>query len=193
MAYATKDEFRAYKLQPNGGTTPIPTTDDLLITRLLGVAQAEIDLYCHRSFEAVTTTRFYDEANARMVGQRLYLDTELLTVTSLMNGDGREIPLTGFRLEPRNEPPYTMITLKSSWVWFLNLDAEIAITGTWGYSATAPAPIQQATLELTAYLYDLRKQQNYDVTAMPELGQVVIPGGMPKHVKNLMAEYRRKW
>ncbi len=194
MAYATLAQFREYKIQPNGSASaPVPTTDDALITRLLGVAQAEIERICRRTFEAVAQTRTYGDTNARIVDQRLYLDRELLTVTSITNGSGQVVPAGGYWLEPRNEPPYSMIFLKTSYVWLINVDTEIEVTGTWGASATPPADIEQATLELTAYLYDLRKQQNYDVTAVPELGQMIIPGGFPKHVENVLKSHKRRW
>lgn len=188
MAYATTDQLKEY-----ANIKAVQTTDDALLERLLGVSTAEIDRVCRRSFTATTATRVYGaDASHRLRGQTLYLDSELLTITTLTNGQGTVIPASGYWLEPRNEPPYSIIRLKSSYYWLIDIDQEITVAGTWGFSATPAADIIQACLELAKYLYVLRENQNYDVVSMPDMGQVIIPGGTPKHVTLALAPYIRR-
>ncbi len=188
MAYADIDQLKEY-----ANIKAVQTNDDALLERLLDVATAEINRVCRRSFSATTATRVYGaDSYTRLRGQVLFLDTELLTITELTNGQGTVIPSDGYWLEPRNEPPYSMIRLKSSYYWLVDVDQDITVEGTWGYSATPPADIVQACLELAKYLYALRENQNYDVVSMPDMGQVIIPGGTPKHVTLALAAYIRR-
>lgn len=186
MAYITLEDFRIYR-----GLSADETGDDELIEdRFIPAAQAEIEQFCHRIFEATTQTRAYDQASAQRVGQRLYLDQDLISVTSLTNGTGEVIPANGYRLQPRNDgPPYSSIQLLTGYVWMFNTDGEIEVEGTWGWSATPPADVVQATLELTNYLYTLKNSQIFDVTAMPESGVIQVPKGWPQHVKVSLSRY----
>lgn len=187
MAYITLAQFRdEYR-----GLGAAETSDDTLIsTRLIPSAQAAIEKYCRRRFEATTKTRYYDAGSARRSRQSLFLDDDLLTVTSLTNGTGVVIPSSGYRLQDRNEgPPYSEIQLLTGYVWMFNTDGEIAVAGTWGWSATPPADVITAMFELVNYLYTLKDSPIFDVTAMPESGMVTVPKGWPKHVSVDMDRY----
>jgi hypothetical protein len=184
MAYITSAELKTY-----GGVSG--SGDDTLLAALISAAQKAIDAHCHRSFEETSATRYYATTDRRR-GQGLCLDADLLTVTTLTNGESSVIPSTGYWLEPRNEPPYQMIRLKSSYVWNFNTDGEISVAGTWGWSATAPDDIKQATKRLATYFYKQKDAQVFDVTAMPDAGVITVPQGIPKDVLLLLEPYRRR-
>jgi len=183
------------------------TTDDTLLTNLLTRAQQAIDSHCHRTFEARTETRYYRQEAVAIedafgydithevlnpVSDVLYLDDDLLSVTTLTNGDGTTIPSSGYWLEPRNDgPPYWYIRLKSAYSWEFDTDGEISVAGTWGYATTAPDDIVHAAIRLAAYYYRQKDAQVFDVTAMPDVGVVTIPQGMPADVKLVLQPYVR--
>ena len=116
-------------------------------------------------------------------------DADLLSVDSLTNGDATAINSTSYWLEPRNNgttgngKPFRYIRLRSDESWVFNTDGEVTVTGTWGYSTGPDATIVACVKETAKYLLDLRLSQVWDVTAMPDLGQMIIPKGMPQHVK----------
>ncbi len=110
-------------------------------------------------------------------------DADLLSVDSLTNGDGASISSTSYWLEPRNGQRFRYIRLRSNAQWIFNTDGEVSIAGAWGYSTAPDAVIVGCVKETAKYLIDLRLTGTADITAMPDLGQLVIPKGMPKHVE----------
>ncbi len=188
MAYATLSQLRSVLTFEAGNTA-----DDVLLTALLGRAQAVVEQRTGRWFEAISATRYYTPGRDT-VGRTLYLDADLLTVTTLTNGDGTEIATASYVLQPANVTPKRQITLKfsSGYFWTYSDDPEgaISVAGTWGYSATAPEDIVQATLRLAAYLYRQKDAQVFDVTAQPEQGVITIPQGIPRDVRLILDAYR---
>jgi uncharacterized phiE125 gp8 family phage protein len=177
------------------------TEDDAILTALLPRAQGIIDRYTGRTFEAVTQTRYYERIAQDWTDWRLLVvDGDLLTVTSLKNGDAAAtvISPSDYWLWPFSAPseraPYWGIRLKENGVttgWEFDSDGRVEVTGTWGYSATAPADIEHATLRLAGYLYRQRDAQVFETTADPVTGQMTIPPGMPKDVRLILDQYRR--
>lgn len=186
MAYTTLTSLKRQL-----GIATWETGDDDLLTALIARAQAAIDDHCRRWFEARTATRYYRNDPRIRRGQVLLLDADLLTLTSLINGDGQTIPLDQVWLEPRNEPPYGSLRLKTSYIWNYNTDGEVQVTGTWGYSATAPGDVVQATERWAAYMYRQKDSSVFDVTADPSAGIITTPQGIPKDVKILLAPFVR--
>jgi len=186
MAYATLADLKQYR--PGASTS---TTDDALLSACLTRAQAYIENECGRTFEAsAALTRYYRPADVE--DGRLYLDRDLLTVTTLTNGNGTVLGSATYVLEPRNSPPYKRIRLKSTYFWeFTDADSEISVAGTWGFSTVPPADIVQATIRLASFFYVGKDSQIFDVTASPEFGVITVPQGIPKDVK-LILQARRK-
>ena len=175
-------------------------SDTEVLTRAVAAAQKYIEYRTHRSFEAVTATRYFDEtAQDRYNSRRLLLlDASLLTVTTLTNGDSSSTVLaaTDYWLEDRNlGPPYFAVLLKVDiddyWQW--DTDGWVSIAGTWGEFTTAPEDIQQATLVLAAYLFRQKDSQVFDTTAIPEAGVITIPSGIPKTVTLIIEAYRKRF
>src|SRR5574340_1235085 len=107
MAYTTLADVKAYL-----GISV--TTDDTLLTALIPRAQTAIETYTGRKFEATTATHYFH--NEDVTGQYLYLHyDDLLTVTTLTNGNGTVIDAANYRLEPRNTSPKYAIRLDEAY------------------------------------------------------------------------------
>jgi len=192
MAYATLEDLRGY-------LDIDITSDDPLLQEAIESAQSYIDSQTNRHFEAVTATRYYDSsARSRWDSRQLDLyGDDLLTITTLTNGDssGTVIAAANYWLTPRNEgPPYHGILLKSDitdyWEW--DTDYWVSVAGTWGYSATVPDDIRQATLSLAAYLFRSKDSQVFETTAIIESGAIAIPQGIPATVDRIIGRYKRR-
>lgn len=182
MAYTDLTTLKAY-----AGVTN--TTDDTLLTAILSRAIAAFDSHFDHRFEATTATRYY--GSDAVVGSVLWLDAPLLTVTTLTNGDtdATGISSSDYWLKPRNRSPYWYIELKAAGTvtgWDIATDKEISVAGTWGYTATAPGEVVQAVLRLATYIYRQKDSQVFETTAVPELGVITIPSGIPQDVKNVI-------
>ena len=171
------------------------TTDDALIQELLTRASKKIDTYTGRVFQASTETRYFDSDAYDKDSGLLWMDKDLLTITTLTNGDsdGTSISSTDYWLWPRNETPYYAIKLKSdvTTVWEWDIDYWVTVAGTWGYSATPPEDIVHATIRLAGYYYHQKDSGIYETQVFPEAGVVAVPSGMPDDVKSLLDPYRR--
>lgn len=188
MAYTTAADLKAY-------LGVASTSDDTLLSTLIGAASAIIDAETCRKFSAETTTRYYTRDSIDVDDLNLlHLDSDLLSVTTLKNGAGETITSSYYWLLPRNAgPPYHQIRLKTNsvYAWSFDTDGEISVAGTWGYSTTPPDDIVQACKRLAGYLYRLKDSQVFDVTAMPEQGVITLPKGIPQDVKIILAKYRK--
>lgn len=193
MAYATLAQVKDY-LDINYDTS------DVLLTRLLQRAETAIDRYTGRTFEAETETRYFERHHLDDTGFLLLVDRDLLTITTLTNGDSSStaIPNTEYWLTDarggRNYgPPYHAIRLKidSTYSWEFDTDYFVEVAGTWGYSTTAPNDIAHATIRLVAYYYAQKDAQVFDTTAVPEAGVITVPQGMPRDVERILEPYLR--
>lgn len=188
MAYTTTALIKTYLGITGSG-------DDTLIGDIITRAQAMIDSYCRRSFEASgDTTRKFDPTSD-VVDRTLLLDADLCAITTVTNGDGNAIASSEYVTEPRNSTPYHGITLKSSstayWTYSTTHEDSISIAGKWAYSTSAPDDIVHATIRLAAYLY--RQKDNARDTG----GDVVVDDTVvramtiPADVRATLSPYRR--
>lgn len=185
FSYTSRTKVKSYLNITSSG-------DDTLIDDVVTAAMAAVNAYCRRQFEPATQTRYFGAFYPRLHGSALYLDDDLLTVTTLTNGETTVIPSGGYWLEPRNDQgPYSLIRLKTNYYWTFNTDGEISVAGTWGYSSTCPEDIARATLRWAVYLYRQKDTPDFEVTATPDGGQQVIPHGVPADIKPMLNPYRR--
>ena len=190
MAYASLAQLKSYL-----GIATDETTDDVLLDALLKRATKMIDTYCSRKFEATTATRYY-EMDA-VEGDYLRLDDDLISITTLSNGDDSSTTITStyYWLWPRNSgPPYHSVRLKADQTthsWEVDTDYFITITGSWGWAATPPADISHACVRYSAFLYHQKDSGVYDVSVFPESGVITTPQGIPRDVRLLLDPYRR--
>jgi hypothetical protein len=184
VAYVTLAELKTY-------LGIVDTSDDALLTAMLSAAHDAVDAHCGRWFEGRTATRVYGPGD--VTRQILRLDAELLSVTTLTNGDGSVIATANVVLWPRNSLPAWAIRLKSTLLWtFADADSEISVVGSWGYAATPPAAIIQATKRVAGWLYRGKDAQVFDVSGHQAFGQVTISRELPGDVRALLTPYRRR-
>lgn len=194
MAYVDRDTV----LKPYLGIAVNKTGDDALLDRLCSVAQAAVDRYCGRTFEAAADTTRYFDAVRDTSDLTLWLRHDLAQITSITNGDGTTVLSSQYVTEPRNTTPYYAVRIKanSSVYWWLTTNGisedAITVVGRWAYSTTAPDDIVQATARYAAYMYRQKDAQVFDTTADPTTGQLIIPKGMPADVKVMLEPYRRR-
>jgi len=184
--YATLADVKGYL-----SIDTLATEADVLLTRLLAAAEAAIDQHTGRSFAvAADTTHYFD--SCAVSGQTLFLDAELAQLTSVTNGDDTAIDVAELRTMPRNRGPYFALVVPSALRWAIDdSDAEVAVTGRWGYSVAAPEDIRQAAIRLTTHWYRLKDAQVFDVVETAEGGSLIVPKGMPADVKQTLALYKR--
>ena len=194
MAYADITLFKVYR----GMSTSTSTTasvDNTIIQHCLDAAQAQIDRYTHRTFEASTTAARYFDAIEDVDGRTLYLDDDLAAIASVTNGDGAALTSTSYVTRPVNETPYREIRIRSGSdnAWTYNTEPESAITvvGYWAYSTAAPDDIVHATVRLANYMYAQKDAGTFDVTVYPDAGAIAVPQGLPRDVQEILAPYRK--
>ena len=168
--------------------------------RLIARAAAFIDDQTGRQFEAASETRYYDPTDPEVVnGRFLYLDKDLVSVTTLTNGDSDVLTVTTeYILQPYNDgPPYHTVQLIESGgiYWTYDTDPEIAITllGSWGYQAAAPTSIAEACALQAAWYYRAREAGPDQDRTIIANGVVIAPASVPMLVDEMIAPYRIKF
>ncbi len=172
--------------------------DDALLTILIANAEASIDRKTNRQFTAAADTRYFDPTDRKVVrGPYLYLDEDLVSVTTLTNGDSDVLTVTTeYILQPVNDsPPYHVVKLVASggitWTYVNDPEIAISLLGSWGYQATVPVDIKYAVELLTAYYYRSRQAgPDADRTIFAD-GTVIAPAQAPREVEKLIAPFRK--
>lgn len=166
------------------------TTEDALLEAAITAASRAIDDWTGRRFYAATETRYYSADNVYL----LSVD-DLLSVDTLKIDDGSRTyattwAATDFELEPANTDPKTRIAVtpqgRYTFPWHKR---SVEVTGSFGYSATAPAPIQEACLMLAAR-YFRRKDAPLGDFGGGGVGEGSIAGIDPD-IRAILAPYRR--
>ena len=176
--------------------TSTNATDDGVIEELVTQASRVIDNLTRRQFFASSDTREYDLP----VGRTLQMDGDLLTVTTVTNGDGNTIANTEYVLVPQNYPPYYAIKIKqtSAYQWLPSssgvTEGVISIAGTWGYAATTPADIEKACQDIVIHAYHRREGNNTGGTAtITAAGVVITPDSVPGSAMAILRRYMRRF
>lgn len=175
------------------GTTTVSAADDTFLSSLLAPASRYIDFFCNRRFVAIEETRYFD-AIEDTDGRLLIVDTDLVAVTAIINGDEQTIPDTDYVLEPRNHVPKYGIRLKSGtnhfWTFRNSPEEAIAVTGRWGYSNGTPDAIEQACRGIVIYLYKKRANPFLQV-GVDQSGLAVITSQLPDDVRDALGPFIR--
>ena len=173
--------------------------DDTVITNLITQYSRAIDDHCRRTFYATTETRYYDAIGNHIRGNKLYLDKDLLSITTLTNGDGNTLTEnTDFILRPSDGPPFDYVQLLSAsaavWTYSTNWEEAISIAGDWGYSDTDshPAPVEQALLLLVQHAYLRRENPAGNQNMITASGATIMSTKWPADVKDLLEPYIRR-
>ena len=188
--YATLEEYRDYHQVES-----ISSVDDGVVEALLEGVSRYIDEQSGRTFYARTETRYYSVPGSR----ELRFDDDLLTITTLTNGNAVVISSDDYYFLPRNVSPKFGLKLKeaSSVAWYPDSDNNyeyvISIAGTWGYSATRPDNINTACLEIAKSAYGRRSGQFSDsVARLTSAGVIATPRDVSSFAMAIIASYRRR-
>lgn len=133
-SYATLTDFKNW-LATRGlaGSVGTDSSDDAIIESLLVAASRYAD--GDRTFYPRIETRYYDVPDSIA----LYLDDDLLELTTLKNGEGTTIASSDYLCEPYNFPPYYKVKLRdtSTVNWESSSAGSnqrvISVLGWWGY------------------------------------------------------------
>lgn len=171
-------------------------SDEGILQDCIDDAESYINNETHRMFSAVSATRYFAEFDLEPDGLTLWFPDDLLTITTLTNGDSSAtiIPATEYVLYPRNEsPPYHGIRLNynSAYSWEWDTDYWVSVAGMWGWSMNPPGDIRRATLRLAAFYYRQKDSQVFETTAVPEAGVITVPQAVPRDVTAIIAKYRK--
>jgi hypothetical protein len=169
--------------------------DDALIASLITRASQRIDTYTRRTFVRRAETRYFD-AVKDVSGLTLYVDDDLIYITSITNGDGSAVDSADVVQLPANRLPKYAVKIKASagisWTWETDPEQAITIAGSWGYrdATTPPDDIAHAAIRLTAWYYHQR-QAPFETIGFPDLGQVVVPADVPADIRGVLDTYVR--
>ncbi len=170
--------------------------DDALLADLVTRASAMVDSYTRRrTFAERIETRYYTPGEDTS-GRLLFLDDDLLSITTLTNGDGTIIAAADYVLRPANILPAWGIRLKASsgisWTCEDDPEDAISVAGEWGYCTEAdrPADITQAAARLALWLYRQREAP-FSRVGNAITGEYEAPVALPDDVKAILARYRR--
>ena len=185
MAYVTVIELKRYL-----GIDADNSTDDALLSDMVQRAQAAVDNRTGRTFEAAADAAHTFDAGS-VDGDWLWLDDDLCSVTSVVNGDGATVAAGQYTTRPVNRRPWFALLLRpdASVAWDA-ASGDIAVTGRWAYSLTAPADVVQATVRLAAWMY---RQKDNTANDSPMLAgdTLILPSRLPADVVELLQPYRR--
>jgi len=188
--YATLAEFKLW-----ADISSSDSDDDTVIEDIIEAASRWIDDETGRTFYARTETRYFDVPS----GRKLKLDDDLLTITTLTNGDSNTIDDSSeIDLVPKNVAPYYAIRIKagSAYYWSQdssgNIEDVISVAGTWGYAATAPHDIRQACLITATNMYKRRFGEGEQGATLTPAGVVLSPVGIPSQAAMILRRYKRR-
>ena len=185
------------------------STDDALLGLCIDRAQSTIESYTNRKFEATAdTTRKYTPIVDRigsgmgfsgnlMDDYTIDLNYDLISLTSITNGDTTDVPLTSVVTLPLNFTPAYAVRIKQSsgyfWTYTGSPEASVSITGRFGYSLTAPANIQQACLRLASQMYRQRDgSPDLGNSIISADGSAIVTSAMSRDIEALLKPYRRR-
>ena len=189
--YCTLADYKAY-----AEIDSTDATDDGVIEKIIEMVSRYIDDKTGRTFYARTETHYFDYPKSRT----LKLDDDLLSVTTLTNGDGNTIDATEYHLEPYNETPYHSLKLTDITTTYWqgssggSYQRVIQLAGSWGYSSTTPDDIEIITKEITKSVYNRRKGKNVGGTAtITGAGVVISPADISNQARDIINHYRRRF
>lgn len=190
--YATLAEFKLW-----ANITSTNTNDDSVIEDIIEGVSRYIDRKTGRTFYARTETRYYDVP--RNGSRTLKLDDDLLTITTLTNGDDNAIASSEYHLIPKNVAPYYEIRLKASSSTFWDFDSDgnsefvISVAGTWGYVATASEDVREACKMIGTSYYKRRfGESTSSVATITAAGVVIMPQDVPGIAADTINFYKRR-
>ncbi|MEN8172014.1 MAG: hypothetical protein ABFS03_03955 [Chloroflexota bacterium] len=188
MAYPTLAQCKVYMNITASG-------DDTTITQALDDAVAQVERETLRTFVAAADTREFPARAPFVTLNRTMLTPfdDLVSVTTLTNGDGEVIPSTAYYLLPIGGSRFYQLQLKRQLHYRFTEDSDgtlISLLGSWGFSAACPADIFRVILELTSMSYAIRSEgSGQEITAK---GTIIDLSSWPAWMVDSVDRYVRK-
>jgi hypothetical protein len=186
--YATLQEAKDYS-----SITSTDATDDGVLEDLIETASRFIDSQTVRTFYARTETRSFDVPD----GRKLTLDDDLISITTLTNGDAEVLTTSDYILLPNNVTPKYAIQLKQSSTKRWEPDSNnntvqvITVAGSWGWAASVPDQIKTACLEIFKSAEGRRLGKNIDgVARITAAGVVITPRDISALARGIINSFR---
>ena len=190
--YATLVEFKIL-----GDIDSTDSDDDTAIDGIIEGASRYIDSKTQRTFYSRTETRNFDVPRNR--SRSLLLDDDLLTITTLTNGDGNTIASSEYHLLPKNLTPFNEVRLTKTTTVFWATDSGgddewvIALAGGWGGVAATPDDIREACLMISQSFYRRRMGENVSgIATVTAAGVVITPQDIPSVAADILARYMKR-
>ena len=190
--YATLVEFKIL-----GDIDSTDSDDDTAIDGIIEGASRYIDSKTQRTFYSRTETRNFDVPRNR--SRSLFLDDDLLTITTLTNGDGNTIASSEYHLLPKNLTPFNEVRLTKTTTVFWATDSGgddewvIALAGGWGWVAATPDDIREACLMISQSFYRRRMGENVSgIATVTAAGVVITPQDIPSVAADILARYMKR-
>jgi len=159
MAYVTVTEYKAWLnallIQRNQTAPSVAAESEYEV--FLDEATALIESETKRKFTATTETRYYNK-KAQDRGNLLVIFTpDLLTVTGVVNGDGKTLAESDYWAYPRNGARKFGVEIRpsSSVAWQFTPEY-VAVTGTWGVMVEPDNYIKRLTMRVAWYIQQSR-------------------------------------
>lgn len=194
MSYPTTANLKTY-------IKTASSAEDTLLGWVNDAAIRFVEAWCGHDFVADADQTIYvmPEYPNLLAGRRVLLvrGYDIISVTSITNGDGESVDSGDYRLLPLDGPPYYKIELDadSGLFWWRGSDGAGVVTivaSSLGYSASCPADVFLAILDLGAYLYRARSSGGLGpVSTATRQGMVIPPDEVPPHILQMLAPYRR--
>lgn len=209
--------------------TSTDASDDAVLSGLILSTSRGIDAFLFRKFYSRSETHTFDVPDYAVPyplslpgyagnthGRVLFLDDDLLSVTTLTNGDSTTIPSTEYNLYPLNEPAKRELRLKASSSYSFQSDTSgnnegvISLAGVWGGVAGSPSVtsgwsgsasdaisgeimsrLELATKIIATDLYKKRTGQSGEgAVTVTAAGVVIRPAGWPREALDLLLPLR---
>lgn len=172
------------------------TTEDTTITQILNGAIDTAEKHCGRVFVAANATINYDAVAPYVTKNKrvLHLFADLVSITTLTNGDGSVIASSDYRSWPFTTPYYEIELDRRSGLIFTDATQPISVAGDWGYSASCPDAIFQAILDLCHYVYfgTHSGSGGANMQASRQTGMIVAPDVIPPKIEAVLDLFRRR-
>ena len=185
MAYPTLAQTKVYM-------AVVGITHDATITQLLAASVAAVEKHTNRVFVEATLTetfrvRFPFITNNGLI---LHLFKDLVSVTTLTNGEGTVIAATDYDLYPKI--PYYQIQLRRGKGIYFQSDGEdtpITVLGKWGYSVDVPDDVFAEIMRITDLSFRARAEgAGIRVT---RTGNIIDKGQWPPSTLSVLEAYIR--
>lgn len=180
--YVSINEYIAWIAQNSNGGESIPSADKDELESYLEAAQDYIEEKTGRWFEGRAAIRYYDgSAIDAQYPNRLLLDADLLSVTTVTNGDGSVIASNQRALYPYNEVPKWGILYLNGY-WTGAPDKLIRIDGTWGMTQ-APSPTCKRMVKRLAFIIQSTRTSAATSQTLPD-GTRIFETAVPPDIKD---------